>query len=204
MERGAEVFRCCGHHIIQLRFLALESTKGHRAMLRVSLITCLLAGCTTLTGVTASWAQGDCERVLVPFNAALTRADLRAIITAAQPILNSVECPAETRKEVGIKVALAHVREAEQIKDPAQQLTMLEKGMTYGQPWKMMKLIGDLRRKVPTSSGSIDYGAASLAYQSALADIKILFQILIQVLKDKGKLPFCMHYIKETHNVRVL
>lgn len=140
-------------------------------MLRISLITALLAGCAALTGMTSSWAQADCERLLGSFNAALPQADLHAIIAAAQPILNSAECPAETRREVGVKVALAHVREADHIKEPARQLAMLERGMTYAQPWKMMKLIGDLRRKVPTSSGIIDYGAASLAYQSALADI---------------------------------
>jgi outer membrane protein OmpA-like peptidoglycan-associated protein len=123
-----------------------------------------------LVGVTASWAQADCERLLDPLNAALTQADLRAIIAAAEPILSSAECPAAIRKEVGVKVALAHVREAGH-QEPARQLATLESGMTYAKPWKMMKLIGDLRRKVPTSSGNIDYAAASLAYQSALADI---------------------------------
>ena len=139
-------------------------------MFRISLIASLLAG-AALVGATASWAQADCGRLLDPFNAALTQADLRATIAAAQPILGSAECPAATRREVGVKVALAHVREANHIQEPALQLAMLEGGITYAQPWKMMKLIGDLRRKVPTSSGSIDYAAASLAYQSALADI---------------------------------
>jgi len=140
-------------------------------MFRISLFTYLIAGVAALTGVSASWAEADCERLLAPFNAALPQPDLGAIIGAAQPILNSAECPAATRKEVGVKVALAHVREANQIKEPAAQLATLESGMKYAQPWKMMELIGDLRRKVPTSDGSIDYGAASLAYQSALADI---------------------------------
>jgi outer membrane protein OmpA-like peptidoglycan-associated protein len=140
-------------------------------MFRISLLTYLLAAALVLTGVSGSAAQVDCERLLVAFNGTLPQADLRAIIGAAQPILNSAECPAATRKEVGVKVALAHVREANPIKEPALQLAMLESGMKYAQPWKMMKLIGDLRRKVPTSDGSINYGAASLAYQSALADI---------------------------------
>ena len=140
-------------------------------MFRISLIASLLAGAAALVGATATWAQADCERLLDPLNATLTQGDLRATIAAAQPILGSAECPAATRREVGVKVALAHVREANQIQEPALQLATLERGMTYAQPWKMMKLIGDLRRKVPTSSGSIDYAAASLAYQSALADI---------------------------------
>jgi outer membrane protein OmpA-like peptidoglycan-associated protein len=144
---------------------------GRRAMSRISLFSCLLAGVAVLTGVSDSFAQSDCERLLVPFNAALPQTDLRAIIAAAQPILSSPECPAATRKEVGVKVALAHVREANQIKEPALQLATLESGMKFAQPWKMMKLIGDLRRKVPSPDGTIDYGAASLAYQSALADI---------------------------------
>jgi outer membrane protein OmpA-like peptidoglycan-associated protein len=131
----------------------------------------LLAGAAALVEPAASWAQADCGRLLDPFNATLTRADLQATIAAAQPILGSAECPAATRKEVGVKVALAHVREANQVQDPALQLAILEGAKTYAQPWKMMKLIGDLRRKVPTPSGSIDYAAASLAYQSALADI---------------------------------
>jgi outer membrane protein OmpA-like peptidoglycan-associated protein len=140
-------------------------------MFRISLIAFLLAGAAILAGATASRAQADCERLLNPLNAALTQDDLRATIAAAQPILDSVECPAATRKEVGVKVALAHVREANHIEEPVRQLAILESGMSYAQPWKMMKLIGDLRRKVPTSSGSVDYAAASLAYQSALADI---------------------------------
>lgn len=140
-------------------------------MFRIPLFSCLLAVAAVLTGVSDSWAQSECERLLAPFNTALPQPDLRAIIAAAQSILSSPECPAATRKEVGGKVALAHVREANQIKEPARQLATLESGMKYGQPWKMMKLIGDLRRKVPSPNGSIDYGAASLAYQSALADI---------------------------------
>jgi outer membrane protein OmpA-like peptidoglycan-associated protein len=140
-------------------------------MFRASLIASLFAGAAALGGATTSWAQTDCERLVDPFNAALTQTDLRAIIAAAKPILDSAQCPAATRKEVGVKVALAHVREASHVKEPARQLAILESGMTYAQPWKMMKLIGDLRRKVPTSSGNIDYAAASLAYQSALADI---------------------------------
>jgi outer membrane protein OmpA-like peptidoglycan-associated protein len=140
-------------------------------MFWISLIASLLAGAAALVGPTASWAQPDCGRLLDPFNAALTQADLRTTIAAAQPILGSAECPAATRREVGVKIALAHVREANHVQEPALQLAILESAMTYGQPWKMMKLIGDLRRKVPTSSGSIDYAAASLAYQSALADI---------------------------------
>ena len=140
-------------------------------MFRICLIISLLAGAMALTGISVSWAQAECERLLDPLNAAIAEPDLRAIIAAARPILNSAECPAATRKEVGVKVALAHVREAGNVKEPAVQLAMLESGMTYGQPWKMMKLIGDLRRKVPNASGSIDYAAASLAYQSALADI---------------------------------
>jgi outer membrane protein OmpA-like peptidoglycan-associated protein len=140
-------------------------------MFRISVIASLLALTAILAGITASRAQADCEQLLGPLNAAITQADLRATIAAAQPILNSAECPAVTRKQVGVKVALAHVREANQIKEPALQLAMLESGTTYAQPWKMMKIIGDLRRKVPSSSGSIDYGAASLAYQAALADI---------------------------------
>jgi outer membrane protein OmpA-like peptidoglycan-associated protein len=137
----------------------------------MSRISSLLALTAILAGITASRAQADCEQLLGPLNTAITQADLRASIAAAQPILTSAECPAITRKQVGVKVALAHVREANQIKDPALQLAVLESGTTYAQPWKMMKLIGDLRRKVPTSSGIIDYGAASLAYQAALADI---------------------------------
>jgi outer membrane protein OmpA-like peptidoglycan-associated protein len=140
-------------------------------MFRICLIISLLAGAMALTGISVSWAQVECERLLGPLNTAIAEPDLRAIIAAARPILNSAECPAATRKEVGVKVALAHVREAGNVKEPAVQLAMLESGMTYGQPWKMMKLIGDLRRKVPNASGSIDYAAASLAYQSALADI---------------------------------
>jgi outer membrane protein OmpA-like peptidoglycan-associated protein len=145
--------------------------KWTRDKVRVSLFASLLAGATVLAGATASWAEAGCEQLLDPFNAALTKADLSATIAAAKPILGSAECPAETRREVGVKVALAHVREADQTQDPASQLTILESGMAYAQPWKMMKLIGDLRRKVPASNGSIDYAAASLAYQSALADI---------------------------------
>ncbi len=141
-------------------------------MFRISFIASLLVAAATLAGATASWAQADCKQLLDPFNATLTKDDLRAIIAAAKPILNSAECPAATRKQVGVKVALAHVREADHIEKPARKLAILESAMTYAQPWKMMKLIGDLRRKVPTSSGKIDYAAASLAYQSALADIK--------------------------------
>lgn len=140
-------------------------------MFRIPLFACLLVGAAMLTAVSESWAQSDCERLLAPFNAVLPQTDLRAIIAAAQPILSSPTCPASTRKEVGVKVALAHVRDANQIKESKLQLETLESGMKYAQPWKMMKLIGDLRRKVPSSNGSIDYGAASLAYQSALADI---------------------------------
>ena len=145
--------------------------KGRSNMFRISLIASLLAAAAALTGASTSWAQAACERLLDPLNAALTQADLRATIAAAQPILSSAECPAATRKDVGVKVALAHVREANHIEEPARQLAILESAMSYAQPWKMMKLIGDLRRKVPTSGGSIDYAAASLAYQSALADI---------------------------------
>src|SRR5262249_4618003 len=123
---------------------------GCKAMFRMPLF-CLLAGAAMLTTVSHSWAQSDCERLLVPFNAALPQPDLHTIIAAAQPILSSPACPASTRKEVGVKVALAHVREANQIKDPKLQLETLESGTKYAQPWKMMKLIGDLRRKVPTS-----------------------------------------------------
>jgi OmpA-OmpF porin, OOP family len=140
-------------------------------MVRVFLIAALLAGASALAGATASWAQADCEQLLIPLNAALAKADLSATIAAAKPILGSAECPAEARREVGVKVALAHVREADHIEDPARQLAILESGMAYAQPWKMMKLIGDLRRKVPAANGKIDYAAASLAYQSALADI---------------------------------
>jgi outer membrane protein OmpA-like peptidoglycan-associated protein len=141
-------------------------------MFQIQVITSRLAGAAALIGISASsWAHADCERLLDPFNAALVQPELRAIVAAAQPILISAECPAATRKEVAVKVALAHVREANNIKEPAPQLAMLETGMTFAQPWKMMKLIGDLRRKVPNSSGNIDYAASSLAYQSALADI---------------------------------
>jgi outer membrane protein OmpA-like peptidoglycan-associated protein len=140
-------------------------------MVRVFLIATLLAGASALAGATASWAQTDCEQLLRPLNAALANADLSATVAAAKPILGSAECPAETRREVGVKVALAYVREADHIEDPARQLAILESGMAYAQPWKMMKLIGDLRRKVPATNGKIDYAAASLAYQSALADI---------------------------------
>ena len=139
-------------------------------MFRIPLFACLLVGAAMLTAVSESWAQSDCERRLL-FSMSCPATDLRAIIAAAQPILSSPTCPASTRKEVGVKVALAHVRDANQIKEPKLQLETLESGMKYSQPWKMMKLIGDLRRKVPSSNGSIDYGAASLAYQSALADI---------------------------------
>ena len=144
--------------------------KQSRDMVWVFLVATLLAGASALAGATASWAQTDCEQLLAALNAALAKADLSATIAAAKPILGSAECPAETRREVGVKVALAHVREADQTQDPASQLTILESGMAYAQPWKLMKLIGDLRRKVP-ASGKIDYAAASLAYQSALADI---------------------------------
>ena len=140
-------------------------------MVRVFLIATLLAPASALAGVTAAWAQTDCEQLLVPFDAALNNADLSAAIAAAKPILGSAECPAETRREIGVKVALAHVREADHIQDPARQLAILESGMAYAQPWKMMKLVGDLRRKVPASNGKIDYASASLAYQSALSDI---------------------------------
>lgn len=139
-------------------------------MFRISLIASLLVG-AAFAVATASSAQADCKQLLDPFNATLTKNDLSAIIAAAKPILNSAECPAATRKEVGVKVALAHVREADQVKKPARKLAILESAMSYAQPWKMMKLVGDLRRKVPSSSGKIDYAAASLAYQSALADI---------------------------------
>jgi OOP family OmpA-OmpF porin len=138
-------------------------------MFRISLIASLLGAAFAVA--TASSAQADCEQLLDPFNATLTKNDLSAIIAAAKPILNSAECPAVTRKEVGVKVALAHVREADQVNKPERKLAILESAMSYAQPWKMMKLVGDLRRKVPSSSGKIDYGAASLAYQSALADI---------------------------------
>jgi outer membrane protein OmpA-like peptidoglycan-associated protein len=145
--------------------------KQSRDMVRVFLIAILLAGASALAGGTASRAQTGCEQLLVPLNAALTKPDLSATIVAAKPILGSAECPAETRREVGVKVALAHVREADHIEDPARQLAILESGMAYAQPWKIMKLIGDLRRKVPAANGKIDYAAVSLAYQSALADI---------------------------------
>jgi OmpA family len=140
-------------------------------MFRIPFIASLLVGLAVLAGAKTSWAQADCKQLLDPFNVAIIQADLRATITTARPILDSAKCPAATRMEVGAKVALAHVREAGHIKEPSRQLALLESGMTYGQPWKMMKLIGDLRRKVPTSNGDIDFAAASLAYQSALADI---------------------------------
>ena len=131
-------------------------------MFQIRIITARLAGAAALIGISASsWAQADCERLLDPLNAALVQPELRAIVAAAQPILIAAECPAATRKEVAVEAALAHVREANNIKEPARQLAMLETGMTFAQPWKMMKLIGDLRRKAPHSTGSIDHAASS-------------------------------------------
>src|SRR5712691_7506590 len=99
--------------------------KGRSNMFRISHIASLLAAAAALTGASTSWAQAACERLLDPLNAALTQADLRATIAAAQPILSSAECPAATRKDVGVKVALAHVREANHIEEPGRQLAIL-------------------------------------------------------------------------------
>lgn len=168
-RRQPDTGRCSGRRHVVKSLQTLEIV-GFSDMFRIYLIAALFAE-AVLLGATASWAQADCGRLLDPLNAALAQSDFRATIAAAQPILSSAECPAATRREVGVKVALAHVREASHIQEPALQLAMLEGGMAYAQPWKMMKLIGDLRRKVPSSTGTIDYAAASLAYQSALADI---------------------------------
>jgi outer membrane protein OmpA-like peptidoglycan-associated protein len=120
-------------------------------------------------------AQSPCDDVVSAFNDAAARGDLRTIVAAARGVLDGGACPAETRSDVSRKTALFYVREAIRISDgpeaPAARLKLLETGSSYAQPWQLMAMLGDIRQKLPGPNGKIDRGAASLAYQAALADI---------------------------------
>jgi outer membrane protein OmpA-like peptidoglycan-associated protein len=50
-------------------------------------------------------------------------------------------------------------------------LKLLEAGSAFAKPWQLMAMIGDVHQVLPGANGRIDRGAASLAYQAALADI---------------------------------
>ena len=134
-----------------------------------------VAACVGFTAAPAQ-AEESCEALLNAFNAAFTRNDLQATISAAKPVIEGITCRAVQRDQVGRATALAHLRESEKLADtPAnasKKLAICEAGMRFGQPWQLMATIGDLRKEVRNAAGQIDYKGASLAYQSALEDIQ--------------------------------
>jgi outer membrane protein OmpA-like peptidoglycan-associated protein len=129
-----------------------------------------------LIGVTSTiaLAQTSCESLVPAFNAAWSRRDFQAIVATAKQIIDVPDvCPAKTRADIKRQTALAHLAESRQISETADaaRLQMLEAGSVFDKPWQLMERIGDLKQKVPNSSGQIDYKAASTSYQLALADI---------------------------------
>jgi hypothetical protein len=88
----------------------------------------------------------------------------------------AAECSGDERRRVARFAALAHgeenLRLAKTGQDLSKRLRVLEAGAErYAQPWQVMAAIGDLKQAVKGPDGQIDYGGASLAYQSALKDL---------------------------------
>jgi hypothetical protein len=110
-----------------------------------------------------------CSALVQSFNAALDD-QLESAAGLARDISTSADCPVAIRSNAQRLTALAYMRAADGIQEPAKQLSLLETGARLAPVWQVMKRIGDLRQRVPNSTGAIDYGAASLAYQAALTD----------------------------------
>jgi outer membrane protein OmpA-like peptidoglycan-associated protein len=136
----------------------------------------LAAGlCLPLFCHSALALSSACQPLLEAFDQALNSKRLAAIVTAADRTKDAAECSGGERRRVARLTALAHGEESSRLAKTGQgldkQLQALEAGARYAQPWQLMAAIGDLKQEVKDPDGQIDYGGASLAYQSALVDL---------------------------------
>jgi outer membrane protein OmpA-like peptidoglycan-associated protein len=135
----------------------------------------LTASAIALAAGGAISARADnCAPLAQAFNTAYERLELDAAVAAAKQIAITPDCPVETRTEARRLTAEAFMTVAARLQDQRVQLRLLEVGAKFAPQWQLMKRIGDLRQRLPSPDGTIDYRAASLAYQAALVDIDAL------------------------------
>ena len=132
-------------------------------------VTTATIGCMLLFGtaqacptaaLSETFSSGDLSRVLAA-HSAIERA--------------GAECSSEERLWAGRLTAVAHGVEAERMLgrgvSPAMVLTVVDRGLRYGRPWRLLRQRGELLMRIRDQQRRPDWAAASLAFQDAMNDL---------------------------------
>jgi outer membrane protein OmpA-like peptidoglycan-associated protein len=129
----------------------------------------------TLAALLVLLAGGANACPIEPLRQAALGGDLAAAVLAMRTIeASGAACPAEDRYWAGRLVATLHGAEAESLlrrgAGPSAALAVVEQGLVFGRPWRLLRLQGELLARQRDAGGRADWAAASLAVQAALND----------------------------------
>lgn len=120
-------------------------------------------------------AEGANACPIEPLRQAALGGDLAQAVRAMRSIeAAGAGCPAEDRSWAGRLAATLHGAEAESMlrrgATPMAALAVVEQGLVFGRPWRLLRLQGELLARRRDAGGRVDWAAASLAVQAALND----------------------------------
>ena len=115
-------------------------------------------------------ARADCRDVAQSLQAALAAGDPDAAGERYGDVLDEDACDGAFRERAGRAVSVLHARVAQERvaagETLASQRRLLERGLTFGETWPLLALLGDLARE------DRQHGLAAERYQKALTAIQ--------------------------------
>lgn len=115
-------------------------------------------------------ARADCRDVAQSLRAALAAGDPDAAAERYGDVLSEDSCDGAFRERAGRAVSVLHARVAQERvaagETLASQRSLLERGLTFGETWPLLALLGDLARE------DRQHGLAAERYQKALTAIQ--------------------------------
>lgn len=129
---------------------------------------------TLLLLAAVSPARAECP--LAELQQAATAHNLAAAVQAREAIdAAGALCSAEQRSWAGNLTAVLYGAEAQRLlaagAPASEALTMVDRGLQVGRPWRVLRLRGHLLTQIRDTQGRADWIAASQAFQAALNDI---------------------------------